>query len=244
MVNYVERGIQTEIHGLCNDPAVVPQALKSSPQAPADTPTPPDDLALDKAQLAPHDAAPLQTHHDTPSDLQPSMLLKRKTRPPMIARISLPASDMGDEILRSPPPTEAVMSPLPAANKLHAGHTPIIPRALSPLPHSSGPSTPGAGDEGLSGPLTLPPQPGDGTEDTIPLHVLDQQLEKLRIEQESTLDRSDSVDEVEAVHEDDAAAPLSRRTSKDSQKTDEVEVFDGVLLKKPKMNLGAPLGQA
>ena len=242
MVNYVERGCQTEIQGLCKDPARVPHALKSS-QAPADTPTPPDDMALDKAQFA-----SLQPHQDdrSNSNLQPSMLLKRKARPVMVARISLPASDIGNEDPPSPPPTEALMSPLPAANRLHAGHTPIIPRALSPLPDSEGPSTPD-GDDGLTGPLTLPPQPGDGTEDTIPLSVLDQELEKLRLEQERSADRSDSATEADdPVHEDDAV-PLSRRSSKEGAHkhvADEVEVFDGVILKKPKMNMGAPLGQA
>lgn len=251
MEHYVSRGSQTEIQGLCKDPALRPQLLVS-PQALDGTPTPPDDMALDKSQFP-------VTAHDTPanaskppadeqyntSNMQPSMLLKRKTRPALTARISIPGPDLTDEVLRSPPPTEAVMSPLPAANKLHAGHTPIIPRALSPLPPSEGPSSPGQEEEYLSGPLTLPPQPGDGAEDTIPLHVLDQELEKLRIAQERTSDnRSDSAEpEAQPDHEDDAL-PLSRRSSKENRKTPPEEFFDGVLLKKPKMNMGAPLGQA
>lgn len=245
-VNYVDRGSQTEIQGLAKDPATLPRALKSSPAAtaPADTPTPPDDMALDN--LSHFTQRPASTSNATSTaNLQPSMFLKRKQRPLMVARISLPADDLAnDDDPQSPPPTEALMSPLPAANRLHAGHTPIIPRALSPLPHSSGPSSP-PGDEGLTGPLTLPPQPGDGTEDTIPLHVLDQELEKLRLEQERGAGRSDSATEAETDHEDDAV-PLSRRVSKEGQRHggEEVEVVDGVLLKKPRMNLGAPLGQA
>ncbi|KAF1970843.1 hypothetical protein BU23DRAFT_556546 [Bimuria novae-zelandiae CBS 107.79] len=242
MVIYVDCGCQTEIAGLCEDAAPVPLALKK-PQAPIETPTPPDDMALDKTQFPTQDA-PVKPYQDDQlaTNLRPSMLLKRKSRPPMIARISLPALSIGNENPLSPPPTEAVMSPLPAANKLHAGHTPIIPRAMSPLPPSEGPASPG--DEGLSGPLTLPPQPGDGTEETIPLHVLAQELEKLALQQERTTLRSGD-SEPEPDHEDDAA-PLSRKASRGSQRnpSDTVEVVDGVILKKPKMNMGAPLGQA
>lgn len=246
MGNYVERGCQTEIKGLCKDPASFPQQLKS-PHAPNDTPTPPDDMVFDNSPFTTKDTSSNHHHQQTNTNLQPSMFLKRKNRPTMVARISLPASGF-DEDPRSPPPTEALMSPLPAANRLHAGHTPIIPRAMSPLPPSEGPASP-ADDDGLSGPLTLPPQPGDGTEDTIPLHVLDQELEKLRLAQESTrehdfeLARSDSATEADPEHEDDATS-LTRSSSKDSQKHSSDEVVDGVLLKKPRMNMGAPLGQA
>ncbi|KAJ4356404.1 uncharacterized protein N0V89_004437 [Didymosphaeria variabile] len=244
MVHYVSRSSQTDIQGLCKDPAPRPQAL-ISPQAATGTPTPPDDMALDKSQFpvpdAPQKSYPPTGDYNT-TNMQPSMLLKRKARPVLKARISIPGPAIFDENPRSPPPTEAVMSPLPAANKLHAGHTPILPRALSPLPPSEGPSSPG--EEYLSGPLTLPPQPGDGADDTISLHVLDQELEKLRIAQERSSSRSDSAEpEGEVRHEDDAM-PLSRRTSKESRKTPPDEVIDGVLLKKQRMNMGAPLGQA
>lgn len=129
------------------------------------------------------------------------------------------------------------MSPLPAANTLHAGHTPIIPGALSPLPPSTGPASPD--DLGLTGPLTLPAQPGDGAEDTISLHVLDAELEKLRLAQE----RSNSEEPDDERHEDDAA-PLRSPTAKGNRRSPAEEVFDGVLLKRPRMNMGAPLGQA
>ncbi|KAF2448691.1 hypothetical protein P171DRAFT_428727 [Karstenula rhodostoma CBS 690.94] len=262
MAHYVSRGCQTDIQGLCHDPAPRPQPLVSLQPANnsttanniTGTPTPPDDMALDKTRLPAHDApvtsspapsshAPqTEQHNYTTSTMQPSMLLKRKTRPALVARISLPGTDILDEDPRSPPPTEALMSPLPAANRLHAGHTPIIPRALSPLPPSSGTSSPG-GDDPLSGPLTLPPQPGDGAEDTIPLHVLDAELEKLRLAQErSASERSDSV-EPDDAHEDDAAPPAAR-TAKENRRTPTEDVVDGVILKKPRMNMGAPLGQA
>ncbi|KAK7189699.1 hypothetical protein PSPO01_04089 [Paraphaeosphaeria sporulosa] len=272
MEHYVSRGCQTDIQGLCHDPALRPHPLVS-PQ-PANTgaannitctPTPPDDMSLDKTRFLVHelevtsepmpDANPLHasqaeqlynpnhTYNYTASTMQPSILSKRKTRPSLVARISLPGPDSGldNENPRSPPPTEALMSPLPAANTLHAGHTPIIPGALSPLP-SSGPASPG--DAGLTGPLTLPPQPGDGAEDTIPLHVLDAELEKLRLAQErSASERSDSAEPEDETHEDDAAPPAAQ-TKENRRRSSAKDVVDGVLLKKPRMNMGAPLGQA
>jgi len=236
MSNYVSRATQTEIQGLVRDPAALPASLVPPP----DTPTPPDDMAIDKLQL-PRGQAPASSKPsiDTRS-MQPSLLLKRKNRPSLIARISLPPSDFGNENPLSPPPTETAMSPLPAANKLHAGHTPIIPCAMSPLPPDESARTTPDPDEGLSGPLTLPPQPGDGVGDTIPLSVLDQELEKLRIAQENSSERSNSV--VERDHTD--KLPLSRKSSKDGWRPSTDEAVDGVILKKPKMNMGAPLGQA
>ncbi|KAF9737164.1 hypothetical protein PMIN06_013109 [Paraphaeosphaeria minitans] len=273
MEHYVSRGCQTDIQGLCHDPAPRPQPLVS-PQPAANTatanniigtPTPPDDMSLEKTRFLVHDLevtsestpdhplhasqtdqlhSPNHTDNYTPSTMPPSMLLKRKTRPSLVARISLPDphSAFDSENPRSPPPTEALMSPLPAANTLHAGHTPIIPRALSPLPPSSGHPSPG--DAGLTGPLTLPPQPGDGAADTIPLHMLDAELEKLRLAQErSASQRSHSAEPEEEAHEDDAAPPAAR--TKENRRTSSAEeVVDGVLLKKPRMNMGAPLGQA
>ena len=134
------------------------------------------------------------------------------------------------------------MSPLPAANMLHAGHTPIIPRARSPLPDVSSPGTPEQEqdeDEGLTGPLTLPPQPGDGTEDTISLNVLDAQLERLRMEQEK------KSAQVAPSVSNDPLLPASADTSAPLSPTaHEVEAVDGVLLKKPRINCGVPFGQA
>ena len=287
MSNYVEAGTQTEIRCTVKDPAPVPQALLSSYVPPTGTPTPPDDMLIDKLQSitqaaskdasrnnhqdaatddTPQNAAAQDTSQYAPENapqanqvdqhtMQPSALLKRRTRPTLSARISTSAPGLSSEDPRSPPPTEAVMSPLPANNRLYAGHTPIFPRALSPLPqsdahgedhseahsethsetHSEGPASPGD-DVGLTGPLTLPPQPGDGTADTFPLSALDQRLENIRQAQELVSDHSDSAADAEPAHEDEAGPP-SRRSSKE-------EVVDGVILKKPKMNMGKPLGQA
>lgn len=136
------------------------------------------------------------------------------------------------------------MSPLPAANKLHAGHTPIFPRSLSPLhvQEESGPPTPEQ-DEALEGPLTLPAQPGDGAEDRIELRVLDAELEKIAKEQ-------GAVDEPIAGV---CISPTSENGGQSNRKglietrrrysAEDAEVVDGVILKKPRMNLGAPLGQ-
>lgn len=250
MAHYVDKASQTLIAGLTRDPAARPAALCP----PTDTPTPPDDMAIEKMHLPKEAVPPIKTNVNE-RNMQPSQLLKRKNRPPMVARISLPASEFDPDTPRSPPPTDVVMSPLPAANTLHAGHTPIIPRALSPLPQDepSGPRTPEQ-EEALSGPLTLPPQPGDGAEDTIPLSVLDAELEKLRIEQE----HEDEQSEPSTSENQDAQAPdpiqsaetehqRSRKSSEDARRrpsADEVEAVDGVLLKKPRINFGAPLGQA
>lgn len=247
MVHYVDHSAQTLIQGLTRDPAARPAVL--IPQA--DTTTPPDDMAIDKAHLGPDLTNTFSKASLDDRDSSPLLLLKRKKRPPMVARISLPAPDFEADTPRSPPPTGGLFSPLPAANKLHAGHTPIIPRALSPLPadDTSIASTPSE-EEVLSGPLTLPPQPGDGAEDTIPLTVLDAQLEKIRKEQEKAEMHSAPAPPVEHGAAADplqcsaVEVPCTRMTSTDSASSNEVNFVDGVILKPPKMNMGAPLGQA
>ncbi len=248
MAHYVDKSTQTLIEGLARNPAPRPPALG----APIDTPTPPDDMAVDKVQM------PAGATHATPpttldNHSSPALLLGRKSRPPLVARITMPYPDLDAEDPCSPPPTQALFSPLPAANRLHAGHTPIIPRALSPLPpEDSGPPTPEQ-DVSLSGPLTLPPQPGDGAADTITLNVLDAELEKLRLEQEREEQRSTSPPNAHHMSPNlgkPAEGNMQRgahMSPVESQRpeADETEVVvDGVLLKKPKMNLGAPLGQA
>jgi hypothetical protein len=295
MPHYVDASAQTLIEGLTHNPIAHPSALLP----PTNTTTPPDDMAIDKLHL---DTTPSITKTNMETLTSPTLLLRRKKRPPMVARISMPESVFGNvkfdvENPASPPPTETVLSPLPAANRLHAGHTPSIPRARSPLDRDeSDPPTP-IEDEALRGPLFLPPQPGDGTEDTIPLNALDAELEKVRLEQEKE-DAEESVPPPPmptnkgSTHGPDpsqfqpAAKPTepplydpvpgnwnnsedirrssdcsgdTRRSSDNSEKVrrssdyssgtrrssaDEVDVVDGVILKKPKMNLGAPLGQA
>ncbi|KAJ4983305.1 hypothetical protein SVAN01_11186 [Stagonosporopsis vannaccii] len=128
---------------------------------------------------------------------------------------------------------------------------PIVPEALQSLPahemiveqdpsedadtelqaeNESQSATP-QGDIALTGPLTLAPNPGDGTSDNIVLSVLDKELSKLAQLQE---------------REDGAAEnhqPLSRQESAESR-TSEPQPVDGVILKKTvPMNFGAPLGE-
>lgn len=279
--HYVDAAVQTLIEGLAHDTAAVPHALVP----PTDTTTPPDDnmaMGMDKLPLSTDAFGSLaRTGMNMHGFASPTLLLKRKKRPPMVARISMPAS-VFDEVKfdvenpASPPPTETLLSPLPEANRLHAGHTPIIPRALSPLPREESESgTPiGDVDEALSGPLFLPPQPGDGAEDTIPLNVLDAQLEKLRLEQEhmdmkntpppppkeedtfsppnTNVPEADPLQPVpssSAVVEpsdfpiQSTSAPRSRHNSGETRRSSADDV-DGVILKPPRMNMGAPLGQA
>lgn len=86
-------------------------------------------------------------------------------------------------------------------------------------------------DVGLTGPLTLAPNPGDGSQDTILLSALDLELSRIAQEQQR----------VEGAAED--GQPLSRQGSADSR-TSEVRPVDGVTLKKTvPLNFGAPLGQ-
>jgi hypothetical protein len=86
-------------------------------------------------------------------------------------------------------------------------------------------------DIGLTGPLTLAPNPGDGSQDTILLSALDNELSKIAQQQQR----------IDGAVED--GQPLSRHESTDSR-VSEVEPVDGVTLKKSvPMNFGAPLGQ-
>ncbi|PVH98395.1 hypothetical protein DM02DRAFT_630267 [Periconia macrospinosa] len=240
--NYVNQATQTIIQGLAHDPAPRPPSLLPS-YVPANTATPPeeaDTMAMDKMQLSNEPSLSVNQSNSLAIPKfypNPAKILRKQSRPRLETRISMPEVTQYDlETPLSPPPTEIAMSPLPAANRLHAGHTPIIPRARSPLPDVSSPVTPDQDpddDQGLTGPLTLPPRPGDGTEETIPLHVLDAQLERLRVEQETN----------SAGHV--LASPASvDTTSPRSPTAHDIEAVDGVLLKKPRINFGAPLGQA
>jgi hypothetical protein len=236
MPEYVDKAVQTTI--AARHPAPKPAVLFDN------TTTPPEEMPSKSRQHS-TEAMPsiTQTQADAP-DLSPTILLGRKKRPNLVTRISLPEADVSGA--RSPPPTEAVMSPLPAANRLHAGHTPIFPRALSPLRRldKSGESTASEQEEYLTGPLMLPPQPGDGAGDRIELKALDAELEKIAKERSLHRDEPGSSPSQPAEHR----GHTSRRASGDvtgqrRSSTEEVEV-DGVILKKPKMNFGAPLGQA
>ena len=229
MASYVDHSTQTIIEGLTHNPAPVPAILSYH----TDATTPPDEMPAKEFELPAEAVHALSQINIDDPNVSPTLLLRRKNRPPLIARISLPPSEY-TETPRSPPPTQAPMSPLPAANTLYAGHTPLFPRSLSPL-HAqddpSGPSTPDQ-EEVLSGPLTLPALPGDGTEeDNIELRVLDARLEKLARRQS---DPSDAEADLLSSQK-----PSVRRSSENVP-----DEPDGVILKKPKMNFGQPLGQA
>lgn len=221
--NYVDKSVQTIISGLTKHAAQTPPAL-----AGLETTTPPEDMEAKDMQNRNNNAAP-------------SLLVRRKQRASFVTHITLPPSDFDEEGSHSPPPTQTVMSPLPAANKLHAGHTPIIPRSLSPLrmQEHSRESSPDI-DEPLSGPLTLPALPGDGAEERIELKVLDAELEKIANAQS----RDDTPSPPTEANEPQRCRKASSTDTRRRQSTDDVEVVDGVILKKPRMNMGAPLGQA
>lgn len=248
---YVDGSTQTIIQGLAKSPITVPPEL--SPPLPQDQHQ--DQHTEDKGEDKAEDMAatdPSLAEHD--EHLSPDQNLPRKKRPPFNARISLPTLDLDAEGPPSPPPTYAAMSPLPAANRLHAGHTPIVPRSRSPLQQpdrpqeqepqpqrdESGQATPDH-DPSLSGALTLPSNPLDGSDDRITVKALDAELEKIAREQQS--DPSSSTGLVENnVGVGDIGGDNGHENGRGSP---EVEDIDGVLLKKnTKMNMGAPLGQA
>jgi hypothetical protein len=239
MAHYVNAGTQTIIAGLANNPSALPTILTHH----SDATTPPDDMPS-KADLQ----LPANPFDMEPSrNVSPTLLRRRKNRPLLITRISLPTNDYKHEAPLSPPPTQALMSPLPAANTMHAGHTPIFPRSRSSLqrrdsPDSSGQSTP-RHDEGLSGPLSLPALPGDGSSDRIELAVLDAELERVAHERERE-SRSQSETSSPVLNGDISGAKMLTTASTRRSSENEVEVVDGVILKKPKWNMGAPLGQA
>ena len=268
MANYVDVGTQTKWAGLMQRETVRPQTLLSPPP---DTSTPPDDMLTEKSQfmyggIVPSIASP-ELHQDdqTTPTASSSLLERRRNRAGLDARIDLPsASDaLNDEVTYSPPPSNALLSPIPEANKRHAGHTPLIPRSLSPerepalageQPNAQqtaddGNATPDA-DQGLKGALTLPTNPVDGAqEDHIGLETLDQVLNKIAKQQKILRGEFDDEPEKEPkekprmdsveVGEDDL--PLSRKGSADSRRSNTEEV-DGVILKSPRSNFGAPLG--
>ncbi|KAF1847483.1 uncharacterized protein K460DRAFT_332513 [Cucurbitaria berberidis CBS 394.84] len=245
MANYVDASTQTIWAGLAKRELVRPDILFTAP----DTTTPPDEMITDKAQTL--DRIPSITDASVASTL----LERRTNRPGLVARISLPSSELDDEILPSPPPTQANLSPVPAANKLHAGHTPLIPRALSPVLGDSEllvevqpfveerVATP-EHDQGLKGPLVLPTNPVDGADDHIALDALDDELAKIAKEQKRFSKLRDAPEPTPAETTADTL-PLSRKVSADSrQSSEDVVVVDGVRLKNPPLNFGMPLGQA
>lgn len=241
--NYVDHSTQTNIQGLARDSRPAPRGLSPPPSAPIPQHQP--------TEVEDNGVKDNGNGQGKATDMSPAQDPPRKKRPPFNARISLPTPDIDAEGPRSPPPTYAAMSPLPAANRLHAGHTPIIPRSRSPLQEpdrpepepkqdESGHATPDR-DPPLSGALTLPSHPGDGADDKITVKTLDAELEKIAKEQRK---EQTSSTEPDTENGGDTKREEQNETAQRSS-ADDVEDIDGVLLKKnTKMNMGAPLGQA
>lgn len=265
MSNYVDASSQTVWAGLAKRDNIRPDILLAAP----DTHTPPAETIMDKKE---QNTSHLQANqaHTMGSNTTLPLIERRKTRPGLIARISLPNPDLDDEVMPSPPPTKAVLSPLPAANKLHAGHTPLYAEALSPNMDQGAPPAEGVPavapepdraatpdqDRGLTGPLVLPTNPVDGAQDTIALEALDEELERIARDQERFSKLKDAPEPdlkastdaepgaTEAMAEENDL-PVSRKGSGDSRKSEaEVKVVDGIILKTPPLNFGMPIGQA
>ncbi|KAF1830573.1 hypothetical protein BDW02DRAFT_93873 [Decorospora gaudefroyi] len=251
---YANACTQTLWAGLTKTQQCRPEMLLSAP----DTTTPPAEMVPDK-QAQGLDGILAASHLSRPdanASSFRSLRERRQNRPDFPTRISLPNSDMNDEIMPSPPPTHALLSPLPAANKRHAGHTPLIPRALSPVQDEEqappvedeeAQTTTPPQDQPLIGPLMLPTNPVDGASDHIALDVLDDVLEKVAKDQDRFSKLKDAPEpSAVAIAEDyEEDLPLSRKGSgsADSRKSSTVEVVDGVKLKSPPLNFGAPIGQ-
>lgn len=286
MSAYVDASTQTLWAGIMQQ-SVRLETLISAPQ---DTCTPPEEMAPGKSQFPDGIPTITHSHHGEPIVSPKTTLLERRQgRPGLVARISVPETELNDEVPLSPPPTHAALSPLPEANIRHAGHTPLIPRALSPeldadveeqkthvpiedsiVANTQPPAL--EEDPALTGALTLPTNPVDGADDLISLEALDHQLGKIARQQAHLRgDFSDDDDELQAHSKASPPAqsltqknllqsqfeqeqatktdiseeglPLSRKGSGDSRKSAVAEEVDGVILKTPPSNFGAPLGQ-
>ncbi|KAF2027562.1 hypothetical protein EK21DRAFT_71510, partial [Setomelanomma holmii] len=222
MANYCDAGAQTIWAGLMHRETV---RLSISP--PTDTSTPPDDILTQKSQFVHGFPAATASSTDAEFSAFTAALKEAKTNPPLNMveeedttptllqrRLSRPAEALSppsivlnDDDPAWPPTTRAELSPVPAANKLYAGHTPLLPpaAALSPTQETQESEdyfgqvaavaaaqqqaakdddarTPDA-DESLKGALTLPFNPVDGTDEYIELDQLDAVLSKIARQQ-------------------------------------------------------------
>lgn len=115
-----------------------------------------------------------------------------------------------------------------------------VERDVEPQLEVDSPSRTPQEDIGLTGPLTLAPNPGDGTQDSILLSALDEQLSKVAQQRDEELSKIARQRRLDGAAED--GQPLSRQGSADSR-TSEVPAVDGVILKKTvPLNFGAPIG--
>ena len=244
---------------------VRPDILFTAP----DTTTPPAEMIATHKPLSLDNivsAAQLGSLDSSSSPFK-TLLERRHNRPGIPTRISLPNSELDDEVFPSPPPSHALMSPLPEANKRYAGHTPLIPRSFSPvqedmpeLAHQQATEEPlhvPTDDQPLIGPLMLPTNPVDGADDHIALDVLDDVLEQVAKDQERFSRLKDAPEPVPVAKNIEEDLPLSRKasadsrrssnnspkSSTDSRKSSAAEFVDGVRLKTPPLNFGMPIGQ-
>lgn len=253
--SYVDKGSQTIWAGLTRQ-SIRPEILYSPPK---DTSTPPAEMVTEKSQFPNGIPSITESHYDGQNKPMSTLLERRKNHPGLISKIPLPASEFSDDVPLSPPPTHALLSPLPEANRRDAGHTPLIPRALSPSDsevqeeRESQPghkqrtegdrsATPDA-DRGLKGPLTLPSNPLNGAPDNFGIQELDQVLNKIA-KQQATLrggfgDEPKKSSSAVADPEMDEETVLQRRRERSARGSGTV---DGVSLKSPPSNFGAPMG--
>lgn len=252
-MGYADAETQTTWAGLTRSDIVRPEFLRTAPN----TTTPPDDMLTQKLQSSGmlNTLATSQRHTATASK-GPS-LLERRNNAGLVEGFELPVADIvDDEAPHSPPPTNALLSPLPAANKLYAGHTPLLRGSQSPaqdadervaaerMVEDDQTATP-QDDPSLKGPLSLPTNPVDGAaEDHIILHNLDEELEKIAKDQArfSKLKNAPEPSSKSTPDFTEDNVPLSRKASADSRNSN-VEYVNGVPLKSPPLNFGAPLGQ-
>jgi hypothetical protein len=93
----------------------------------------------------------------------------------------------------------------------------------------------------------LPTNPVDGASDHIALEVLDDVLDKVAKDQDRFSKLKDAPEPAaasEVTEDPDMNLPLSRKASADSRKSSTaVDLVDGVKLKTPPLNFGAPIGQ-
>ncbi|KAF2852619.1 hypothetical protein T440DRAFT_31763 [Plenodomus tracheiphilus IPT5] len=234
---YADASTQTVWAGLTKGDLVRPEFLLTIP----DTTTPPDDMLTHKSQSVVAIRHPIRMQPRVPT------LLERRGNNPDLARgIPLPGastSQLGDELTASPPPTHAGLSPLPAANRLYAGHTPLIPGSPSPIKDElqvaselvveaddsidddmNDESPTPQQDPALAGALslpTLPANPVDGAAEHIVLSDLDQALEAIAREQERFSRLRDEPESASALASTSQQQSTSASTASSEQATDD-----------------------
>lgn len=241
---YADASTQTVWAGLTKGDLVRPEFLLTVP----DTTTPPDDMLTHKSQ-----SVVASTHVRRLQPRGPTLLERRGNNPDLARGLPMPGAStfqLGDELVASPPPTHALLSPLPAANKLYAGHTPLIPGSPSPADDDelqvagelvveadddiNDESPTPQQDPGLSGALslpTLPTNPVDGTEEFIVLNDLDRALEEVARDQERFGKLKDAPDPAPAPAPAPAPVPASASPRKSGSTSSSEQVTeDGLSL--------------